>query len=133
MAANPLVELQKLGQSPWHDNIRRQQLTTGKLKQMIEAGDITGLTSNPTIFEQAIKSHDYDAAIEEMFEQTDVETAPWHIIPSDHKAAARVEAIRIIVDRLSAGVDTEAIPIDPKILDLAKRYLSTKLSTGESD
>ena len=54
--ANPLVEMQKLGQSPWHDNIRRQQLTSGKLKGMIEAGDITGLTSNPTIFEQAIKS-----------------------------------------------------------------------------
>ena len=84
-------------------------------------------------FRNRDKWDDYDAAIEEMFEQTDVETAPWHIIPSDHKAAARVEAIRIIVDRLSAGVDTEAIPIDPKILDLAKRYLSTKLSTGESD
>ena len=43
---NPLVELQKLGQSPWHDNIRRQQLTSGALKKMIRAGDITGLTSN---------------------------------------------------------------------------------------
>ena len=64
--ANPLVEMQKLGQSPWHDNIRRQQLTSGKLKGMIEAGDITGLTSNPTIFEQAIESKDYDAEIAEL-------------------------------------------------------------------
>lgn len=61
---NPLVEMQKLGQSPWHDNIRREQLTSGKLKKMIEAGDITGLTSNPTIFEQAIKSGDYNAEID---------------------------------------------------------------------
>ncbi|MBS2032450.1 MAG: transaldolase [Deltaproteobacteria bacterium] len=64
--ANPLVEMQKLGQSPWHDNIRRQQLTSGKLKGMIDAGDITGLTSNPTIFEQAIKSKDYDTEIAEL-------------------------------------------------------------------
>jgi len=60
---NPLVKLQTLGQSPWHDNIRRSQLTTGLLAKMVRAGDITGLTSNPTIFEQAFQSDDYDPAI----------------------------------------------------------------------
>ena len=34
MMANPLVELQRLGQSPWHDNISRGLLTSGKLKKM---------------------------------------------------------------------------------------------------
>src|SRR5438552_13156100 len=59
--ANPLIRLQQLGQSPWHDNIRRQLLTSGSLKKMVDDGDITGLTSNPTIFEQAIaQSTDYD-------------------------------------------------------------------------
>jgi transaldolase len=59
--ANPLIRLQQLGQSPWHDNIRRQLLTSGSLKRMVDDGDITGLTSNPTIFEQAIaQSTDYD-------------------------------------------------------------------------
>jgi len=59
--ANPLIRLQLLGQSPWHDNIRRELLTSGALKRMVEDGDITGLTSNPTIFEQAIgSSTDYD-------------------------------------------------------------------------
>jgi transaldolase/glucose-6-phosphate isomerase len=63
--SSPLVALQKLGQSPWHDNIRRSQLTSGALKRMVQDGDITGLTSNPTIFEQAIaKSSDYDDTIE---------------------------------------------------------------------
>ena len=42
--ANPLVELQRLGQSPWHDNISRGLLTSGKLKKMVRDGDITGLT-----------------------------------------------------------------------------------------
>ena len=62
---NPLVEMQRLGQSPWHDNIRRELLTSGKLKKMVKDGDITGLTSNPTIFEHAIAgSTDYDDTIE---------------------------------------------------------------------
>ncbi|MDW8327198.1 MAG: bifunctional transaldolase/phosoglucose isomerase, partial [Anaerolineales bacterium] len=67
MSTNPLRELQKLGQSPWHDNIRRDLLTSGKLKQMVKAGDITGLTSNPTIFEQAIgQTNIYDEALAEL-------------------------------------------------------------------
>lgn len=67
MATNPLVELQRLGQSPWHDNIRRELLTSGKLRRMVEDGDVTGLTSNPTIFEQAIaQSRDYDEALAEL-------------------------------------------------------------------
>ncbi|MEP7344151.1 MAG: transaldolase [Gemmatimonadaceae bacterium] len=61
---NPLVALQELGQSPWHDNIRRDLITSGALAKMIADGDITGLTSNPTIFEQAIAKTDiYDDAI----------------------------------------------------------------------
>src|SRR5207249_3770503 len=59
--SSPLVELQKLGQSPWHDNIHRALLVSGRLARMIADGDVTGLTSNPTIFEQAIASSaDYD-------------------------------------------------------------------------
>jgi len=61
---NPLVELQRLGQSPWHDNISRSLLTSGQLRRMVAAGDVTGLTSNPTIFEQAIATgSDYDEDI----------------------------------------------------------------------
>ncbi len=64
MPTHPLTQLTVLGQSPWHDNIRRSLLTTGALKKMVQAGDITGLTSNPTIFEQAIAgSNDYDDQI----------------------------------------------------------------------
>lgn len=64
---HPLLELRRLGQSPWHDNIHRELLTSGKLAAMIADGDITGLTSNPTIFEQAIaKSSDYDADLERL-------------------------------------------------------------------
>ncbi len=56
--------LRDLGQSLWLDNITRDLLTSGTLKRYIDDFGITGLTSNPTIFDQAIKSSTaYDAAI----------------------------------------------------------------------
>ncbi|HEX8119376.1 MAG TPA: transaldolase family protein, partial [Pyrinomonadaceae bacterium] len=58
---NRLVEIMKLGQSIWYDNIRRAMLTTGDLKKKVEEDDLRGVTSNPTIFEKAITgSSDYD-------------------------------------------------------------------------
>ena len=56
--------LHNLGQSIWLDNITRDLLTSGTLKRYIDELSVTGLTSNPTIFEHAIKnSTAYDAAI----------------------------------------------------------------------
>ena len=62
--SNALNRLHDLGQSIWLDNIRRELLTSGTLARWVETLSVTGLTSNPTIFEQAI-SHgtDYDDAI----------------------------------------------------------------------
>src|SRR6516225_3309370 len=56
--------LHNLGQSIWLDNITRDLLDTGTLKRYIDELSVTGLTSNPTIFEHAIKnSPSYDAPI----------------------------------------------------------------------
>lgn len=64
---NPLVELQKFGQSFWYDNIRRGLIRSGELKKMIDEDGLRGVTSNPTIFEKAISSStDYDDAIREL-------------------------------------------------------------------
>jgi len=58
--------LHDLGQSIWLDNITRDLLTSGTLKRYIDELSVTGLTSNPTIFDHAIKnSASYDAAIRE--------------------------------------------------------------------
>jgi transaldolase len=58
--------LSNLGQSLWLDNITRDLLDTGTLKRYIDEFSVTGLTSNPTIFENAIKnSTAYDAPIRE--------------------------------------------------------------------
>ena len=57
-------KLHELGQSLWLDNITRDLLTSGTLKHYINELSVTGLTSNPTIFDNAIKnSTSYDASI----------------------------------------------------------------------
>ena len=57
-------QLHEMGQSLWLDNITRGLLTSGTLRRYIQEFSVTGLTSNPTIFDHAIKnSHDYDDAI----------------------------------------------------------------------
>lgn len=59
-------QLHDLGQSLWLDNITRDLLTRGTLQRYIDELSVTGLTSNPTIFDHAIsKSTAYDAAIRE--------------------------------------------------------------------
>lgn len=64
MNDNPLLNLETFGQSIWMDFIRRGMITSGELKQLIEEDGVSGVTSNPSIFEKAIaESHDYDAAI----------------------------------------------------------------------
>src|SRR6266478_5988958 len=62
--------LHNLGQSLWLDNITRDLLNSGTLKRYIEELSVTGLTSNPTIFDHAIKnSTSYDAAIQHRLAQ----------------------------------------------------------------
>src|SRR6204780_1900229 len=66
MASDAPKALNKLGQSLWLDNITRDLLDSGTLKRYIDELSVTGLTSNPTIFDHAIKnSSAYDAAIRE--------------------------------------------------------------------
>ena len=61
---NPLKELHKFGQSPWMDYIRRDLFASGELKRLIADDGISGVTSNPSIFEKAIAhSDEYQDAI----------------------------------------------------------------------
>ena len=67
---NPTRQLHDLGQSLWIDNIDREMLASGRLRGYIDELSVTGLTSNPTIFEGAISSGDaYDDSIRALREQ----------------------------------------------------------------
>ena len=73
---NSLRELEKLGQSIWLDYIRRDLMTGGELKRLIEEDGISGITSNPTIFAKAISDDsEYDAAIQRILAESPEITA----------------------------------------------------------
>lgn len=64
MESNPVKELRKIGQSVWVDNLSRRMIDSGELKHLIEDVGVTGITSNPTIFQKAISgSKDYDESL----------------------------------------------------------------------
>ena len=67
MKGNPLKKLESLGQSIWLDYIRRDLISSGKLRRLIDDDGLRGMTSNPSIFEKAIaESHIYDQDIRDM-------------------------------------------------------------------
>jgi len=72
-ATNPLKALLSYGQSMWLDYIRRDLLTSGKLKTMIEEDGLRGMTSNPSIFEKAIgESSLYDDMLKALASRPDL-------------------------------------------------------------
>ncbi|HEY6565887.1 MAG TPA: transaldolase family protein, partial [Actinomycetota bacterium] len=62
---NANAELHEAGQSLWLDNITRDMLDSGELQRYLADYSITGLTSNPSIFDKAIGSGNYDDAIQQ--------------------------------------------------------------------
>ena len=114
---NPLREVEALGQSIWLDYMRRDLITTGKLQQMIDEDGISGITSNPTIFEKAISAgSDYDSSIENilraspeidsaaLFEQLEVE---------DIRMAADV--LRPVYDRTKGNDGFVSIEVNARL------------------
>ncbi len=75
-ADNPLKALAKFGQSVWLDYIRRDLLTTGELKRLIQKDGLRGMTSNPSIFEKAITgSTDYEQILKELEKREDLDAS----------------------------------------------------------
>jgi transaldolase len=69
--SNKLREIEALGQSIWIDNISRQLLEDGIMARLVEEDGISGVTSNPTIFEKAMGHSDrYDDAFREIIDET---------------------------------------------------------------
>jgi transaldolase len=87
---NAINQLHKLGQSIWYDNIQRRLLEKGEMAQLISQGDIRGVTSNPSIFHNAIsRSNDYDAALKSMaWSSLSTEEMFYQLALKDIRAAA---------------------------------------------
>jgi transaldolase len=101
---NPTNALHDLGQSLWLDNITRSLVNSGTLQRYIDEFSVTGLTSNPTIFDHAIRnSRDYDGDISRKASQVkSTEELFFELALADLSRAA--EQFRPIHDRTD-GVD----------------------------
>ena len=82
---NPIEKLVSLGQSLWYDNIQRHLLENGELSDMITRGEIRGVTSNPSIYLNAItNTNDYDQALFPMaLAGWDAESIFWQLAKED--------------------------------------------------
>jgi transaldolase len=113
----PTEQLHELGQSLWLDNITRTMLGDGTLSGYIEELSVTGLTSNPTIFDKAISGGDaYDEQIAELSaELDDPEEIFFQLALADLRDAT--ELFRGVHER-TAGVDGYcSLEVSPKLAD----------------
>jgi len=119
--------LHEIGQSLWLDNITRDLLDSGTLKKYIEDLSVTGLTSNPTIFDQAIsKSASYDPAIRRKIKEgKSGESLFFELAIEDLTRAA--DLFRPVFDR-TAGVDGYvSLEVSPLLAyDTAKTLAAAK-------
>jgi transaldolase len=112
---NPITKLTTLGQSIWYDNIQRKLLTNGTLANLIANGDIRGITSNPSIFHNAIaKTTDYDAALLPMVSAGwNAETIFWQLAKEDIQAAA--DLFKSLYHESNAGDGYVSLEVNPNL------------------
>ena len=130
---NAPQRLHALGQSLWLDNITRDLLDSGTLARYIDELSVTGLTSNPTIFDHAIKSSAaYDAAIRAKLRNgTSAEALFFELALEDLGRAA--DLFRPIHDR-SDGVDGwVSLEVSPLLAhDTASTLMAAKALFGRA-
>jgi len=113
--SDSINKLTSLGQSLWYDNIQRKILENGEFKAMIERGDIRGVTSNPTIFNNAIaKTNDYDSALTPLaWAGWDAEKIFWQLAIEDIKAAC--DAFQPLYEESNGGDGFVSLEVSPNI------------------
>jgi transaldolase len=115
MNKNPLLVLESYGQSIWLDYLRRNSLENGEFKKWIDQDGVSGLTSNPSIFEKAIAgSHDYDQAIRALaLKGKRIEEIYQTLTVEDIQRAA--DLFRPIYDRLDGADGFVSLEVSPKL------------------
>ena len=110
---NTTQQLSAAGQSVWYDNIQRGLLVNGALAGMIARGEIRGVTSNPTIFMNAIvKSRDYAAGLAPLAKAgNSPEEIFWQLAIEDIRAAA--DLFRPLYDESGGGDGYVSLEVSP--------------------
>jgi transaldolase len=110
------ARLQKLaehGQSIWIDNLSRQLVHEGGLRKMIDEDTVTGVTSNPTIFQKAIAQSDaYDEQLRALLEETDDPHQIFFRMAADDVRDA-CDVLRPVWERTGGADGYVSIEVDP--------------------
>jgi transaldolase len=123
--------LHEMGQSLWLDNITRGLLSSGTLNRYIKELSVTGLTSNPTIFDHAIKnSHDYDDAIQQQLQKDKpVEDLFFDLAIEDLRQAAD---LFLPIHKLTNGVDGwVSLEVSPLLANNTAKTLEAAVALHE--
>ena len=112
---NPLKAIGELGQSIWVDHLSREFVASGKLNQMIQEDGLTGVTSNPTIFEKAIGGERlYDNDIHRLVDNgLDIEAIYENLAVADIRAAA--DLLRPIYDVTGGSDGYVSLEVSPSL------------------
>ncbi len=124
-AGNNLKALSVLGQSVWLDYIRRDLIATGALKRLIDEDGLSGLTSNPSIFEKAVaESPDYAPQLRELKSKPGLSAMDIYeaIAIKDIQAAA--DALRPVYDRSASRDGYVSMEVSPYLARDAKGTLA---------
>ncbi len=110
-----LEALEKIGQSLWYDNIQRSMLQNGEIERMISRGEIKGMTSNPSIFQNAIvKSSDYMVQLQTLaWSGSTAEEIFWKIAIDDVQRAAGL--FKRIYDKTNRQDGYVSIEVNPNL------------------
>src|SRR5688500_17340647 len=117
MIMNPLEQLSQCGQSVWLDFISRDLINTGKLQRMVSEDRLSGVTSNPSIFEQEIGSGNiYDDALRQLLHKDDKQTEKAlfeALAVADIRMAADV--LRPVYDQTRGGDGYVSLEVSPHL------------------
>ncbi|MEJ2720935.1 MAG: transaldolase, partial [bacterium] len=123
---NPLKQLYQEGQSIWLDFIRRSLITSGELNRLIDEDGVSGMTSNPSIFQKAIAgSADYDESLRRALDKNphqDIERLCEVLVIEDIQMAADV--LRPVYDHTNGGDGYVSVEVSPKLADDTKRTIA---------
>ncbi|HEX6348048.1 MAG TPA: bifunctional transaldolase/phosoglucose isomerase [Candidatus Dormibacteraeota bacterium] len=120
---SPIKQLSREGQSLWLDNIRRQLITSGELARLRDEG-VTGVTSNPTIFEKAVSgSTDYNEALVRLVRHGKrPDEMLWDLMVEDIQAAADV--FRPVYDKTKGADGFVSIEVSPAVARSTKKTIA---------
>jgi transaldolase/glucose-6-phosphate isomerase len=111
---NPLKELAKYGQSVWLDYIRRNLITSGELKRLVDEDGLGGVTSNPAIFEKAITgSTDYADALLELQKRKDLDAMGIYEILAIKDIQDAADTLRPVYDRTKTRDGYVSLEVSP--------------------